>query len=305
MINDAVPSKVASASRRRFLQISALAAAGAGLEGITLSSPAQAASGAPAIFYSPHQDDEAIGMAGSIMEHKAAGRPVYLVLVTRGENDGLLNYMNAGNCPAFTNRALCSAPGHYHNLGWVPNRVDSLKDPVVIARTAEFMASAQALGVDRVINLRLTDSAYGSTAEYNSLVSRIKTNILSLNDLYPGASHKFAAGWLDGNSTHKACSDAAYLARRDVGDLRFNHIYAYVQRPVPDRGNGANYVLNIGSSWMSAKRRSILAYNTWDPARKLYSLGYHSVPTWLENAYADPREFVYTLPSNYTTGKPA
>ncbi|GLF99605.1 PIG-L deacetylase family protein [Streptomyces yaizuensis] len=305
MENAAAQSQASPASRRRFLRISALAAAGAGLEGVTLSSPAQAASAAPAIFYSPHQDDEAIGMAGSIMEHKAAGRPVYLVLVTRGENSGLLDYMNQGPCKAFTNPALCSAPGHRHSLGWVANKVDSLKDPVVIARTAEFMASAKELGVDKVINLKLVDSAYGSTADYNSLVSRIKTQILSLNDLYPGASHKFAAGWLDGNATHKACSDAAYLARRDVGDLRFHHIYAYQQRPVADRANGADYVLHIRSSWMSAKRNSILAYNTWDPARKLYSLGYHSVPTWLENAYADPREFIYTLPGNYTTGKPA
>lgn len=38
----------------------------------------------PAIFYSPHQDDEAIAMGGAIYEHVSVGRPVYLVLLTNG-----------------------------------------------------------------------------------------------------------------------------------------------------------------------------------------------------------------------------
>jgi LmbE family N-acetylglucosaminyl deacetylase len=50
----------------------------------------------PAIFYSPHQDDEALGMAGAIREHKEAGRPVYLVLLTNGINSGMLDIMNGG-----------------------------------------------------------------------------------------------------------------------------------------------------------------------------------------------------------------
>jgi GlcNAc-PI de-N-acetylase len=59
---------------------------------------ASAAGGKPAIFYSPHQDDDAIGLAGSVLEHKAAGRPVYLVLVSNGLNGDLAKYMNEGAC---------------------------------------------------------------------------------------------------------------------------------------------------------------------------------------------------------------
>lgn len=65
----------------------------------------------PAIFYSPHQDDESIGMAGAIREHKEAGRSVHLVLLTNGINQGLLDIMNGANgpCPLAAN---CRQPDH-------------------------------------------------------------------------------------------------------------------------------------------------------------------------------------------------
>ncbi|MFF3448340.1 PIG-L deacetylase family protein [Streptomyces sp. NPDC002667] len=278
-------------SRRRLLAASALTASG-----LALSSATKAAAAAtPAIFYSPHQDDEAIGMAGSILEHKAAGRPVYLVLVTRGENSQLADIMNLGHCTWLENR--CSAPNHFHNLGWDPSD-NSL---VVKARTAEFALSAKSIGVDKVINFNLSDEAY---TNYDGFVQKVKTKVRALAAQYPGASHKFAAGWLDGNPTHKACSDAAYLLRDEIPDLRFNHIYTYQQHPQSDRVQGADYVLNIPAKHMAIKRSAILAYNTWDPSRNLYTLGYHSVSEWLENAYADPREFVHNLPSGYRTGPP-
>ncbi|MEV7729977.1 PIG-L family deacetylase [Streptomyces sp. NPDC087917] len=284
-------------SRRSVLTTAGLVAAGMALD-TTVGAPAASAAGAPAIFYSPHQDDEAIGLAGSILEHKAAGRPVYLVLVSKGENGGLAQYMNQGNCQ--TLGAKCSAPGHTHNLGWQ----EAWPTPEVVAsRTAEFNHSAKALGVDKVINFKLSDEAFG---DYDNFVKKVMAKVRALAQQYPGASHKFAAGWLDGTDTHKACSDAAYwlMKNGELTDVRFNYIYAYKHFTNPaDRGRGADYVLNIPAAQMAKKRASILAYNTWDPSRNLHSLGYHSVSDWLEPAYADPREFVYTLPKNYKPGK--
>ncbi|MEV7357969.1 PIG-L family deacetylase [Kitasatospora sp. NPDC091276] len=217
------------------------------------------------MFDSPHQDDEAIGLAGSILEHKASGRPVYLVLVTRGENGGLAPYMNQGTCQSLGNN--CSAPGHYHALGWA----ETWPTPeVVVGRTAEFKLSAKALGVAKVINFDLSDEANG---DFDGFVQKVIAKVRSLAKQYPGASHKFAAGRLDGNPTHKACSDAA-----------------------------SSYVLDIPDAHMAKKRASILASNTWDPKRNLYALGYRSVPVWMEQSHSDPREFVHTLPSDYKPG---
>jgi LmbE family N-acetylglucosaminyl deacetylase len=287
-------------SRRRILTAGAALTAAAVAQNSLWPSAAAAAT-TPAIFYSPHQDDEAIGMAGSIRQHKAAGRPVYLVLVTLGENSRLAEIMNEGPCPL---RARCASPSDWHNLGWPTDGTSK----IVPARTAEFMASAKALGVDKVINWKLPDGAEGA---YNKFVGTVAAKIEDLAERYPGASHKFPAGWIDrlgqkpANSTHKAISDAAYRLMNDrtLTDVRFNHIYAY-NLPVEDRGRGAAYVLNIPDSHMKAKRNALYAYNTWDPDRNFYALGYHSVDWLLEAAHQDPREFVYTLPSNYQQGKP-
>ncbi|MBZ4320751.1 PIG-L deacetylase family protein [Streptomyces huiliensis] len=283
-------------SRRRILTAGAVAATGMALALEGGGRQARAASKAPAIFYSPHQDDEAIGLAGSILEHKAAGRPVYLVLVSRGENDKLAEIMNMGDCKWLGEK--CSAPKHYHKLGWAEKK----SQEVVAARKAEFRASAKALGVDKVIDFDLPDDAFG---DYDGFVKKIVKKVRELDKKYPGASHKFSAGWLDLTATHKACSDAAaqLFNDREITDVRFHHIYAYQQRAEADRAKGASYVLNIPPKHMEIKRKAILAYNTWDPSRNLYSLGYHSVSEWLENAYADPREFVYTLPDDYVFGR--
>ncbi|KAB1150049.1 PIG-L family deacetylase [Streptomyces luteolifulvus] len=283
-------------SRRHVLAAGALTAAAVAAQGSLGASRASAAA-APAIFYSPHQDDEAIGMAGSILEHKAAGRPVYLVLVSRGENDGLARRMNVGACELLRER--CAAPNHWHDLNW-PTDGASM---IVPARTAEFMASAKAIGVDKVINFDLPDSAHDPST-YGKFVDAVTAKVKSLARKYPGASHKFAAGWLDVTPTHKACSDAAYRLMNDgtIRDVRFNHIYAY-DRPYGERARGASYVLNIPSAHMTRKRNSIYCYNTWNPDRNFYALGYHSAYEKLEPAHGDPREFIYTLPSNYRPGK--
>ncbi|MER7758173.1 PIG-L family deacetylase [Streptomyces sp. NPDC097619] len=285
----------AALSRRSVLAAGAFTAAAVAAQS-TLGGSRAAAAAAPAIFYSPHQDDEAIGMVGSILEHKAAGRPVYLVLVSRGENDALARRMNVGACAELGNR--CPAPDHWHDLKWPTDGATK----IVECRTAEFMASAKAIGVDKVINFDLKDSAHNEST-YGGFVDQVTSKVKALAKKYPGSSHKFSAGWLDVTATHKACSDAAYRLLNDgvITDARFHHIYAY-DRPYGDRHRGASYVLNIPSAHMQKKRNSIYCYNTWDPSRKLYALGYHSAHEKLEPAHDDPREFVYTLPSNYRPG---
>lgn len=283
-------------SRRGVLTAGALTAVAVALP----AGPASAA-GKPAIFYAPHQDDDAIGLAGSILEHKAAGRPVYLVLVSDGRNPDLAVRMNADPCALtqWSSPHPCAAGGR-HNLSWPTDGVTN----IVSARTAEFMASAKALGVDKVINFKVADDGFSSDSAYNKLVGRIEAKVRALAEQYPGASHKFTAGWLEHTETHKACSDAAYRLMNDgaISDVRFNYVYAY-GRPEGERADGASYVLNIPAAHMKTKRNAMYAYNTWDPSRNLYALGYHSVPDLLEAAHADAREFVHTLPANYRPGR--
>ncbi|MER8104630.1 PIG-L family deacetylase [Kitasatospora sp. NPDC094016] len=288
----------AGLSRRRVLTAGALA--GATLLGTGLTGGKASAASAPAIFYSPHQDDEVLGLAGSILEHKAAGRPVYLVLVTLGENDGLARIMNEKDeegekmeCE-LRKKNHCAAHGP-HGLDWPTDGVGM----IVPSRTAEFMASAAVLGVDKVINLKISDSAWNGDDAFEKFTKTVKSKIASIADQYPGASHKFTAGWLEVSATHKAISDAAVqLARAGkLTDVRFNFVYAY-DYPLASRGNGAAYVLNIPAAHMQTKLNAIACYNTWKPSKNLYALGYHSASEKLEGAAADPHEYVFAVPND-------
>ncbi|WP_369228309.1 PIG-L deacetylase family protein [Streptomyces sp. R39] len=164
------------------------------------------------MFCSPHQDDDAIGLAGSILEHKAAGRPVHLVLVSNGRNPDLAQRVNAGHCPLTTWAAPhpCAAGGR-RNLSW-PTDGTSV---IVAGRTAEFMASAKAMGVDKVINFKVVDDGFTSTSAHNNRAARIDAKVRALAAQYPGASHKFTAGWLEHTETHKASGDVAYRLMND------------------------------------------------------------------------------------------
>ncbi|MFJ3718025.1 PIG-L deacetylase family protein [Streptomyces sp. NPDC090057] len=298
-MNSSNDDRAAGISRRGVLAAGALTATAVAYQ--VGRAPAASAAAKPAIFYAPHQDDDAIGLAGSILEHKAAGRPVYLVLVSDGRNPDLAKLMNTDPCPLTTwsSPHPCAAGGR-HGLSWPADGTAE----IVAGRTAEFMASAKALGVDKVINFKIADDGFASTSAYNRLVDRIDAKVRALAAQYPGASHKFTAGWLERTETHKACSDVAYRLMNDgtISDVRFNYVYAY-GRPRDRRADGAAYVLNIPGSHMKVKRHAMYAYNTWDPSRNLYALGYHSVPELLEAAHADPREFIHTLPSDYRPGK--
>ncbi|MFA4923649.1 MAG: PIG-L family deacetylase [Ignavibacteriaceae bacterium] len=93
---------------------------------IVWQAEAQPISSWPAIFYSPHQDDETLGMGASIAEHVRAGRAVYVVLLSNGANSGMLTYIQQNYNPNAT-----------------------MQD-VINARNNEFIAACIALGVHRV-----------------------------------------------------------------------------------------------------------------------------------------------------------
>ncbi|MBP2473894.1 LmbE family N-acetylglucosaminyl deacetylase [Crossiella equi] len=262
-----------------------LGASAATLGGLLLGqSPAAARTDWPAIFYAPHQDDESIAMAGAIREHKDAGRPVHLVLLSRGENGGLIDVLN-GNCGL---GADCPSgdPGH---------RVALTLDDVVAARTAEFTAAAHALGVDSVTVLDHPDSAW---TDYDGFVAHVRATIRDFERRYPGASHKLVSGRRDTihgqdptepNKTHAACRDAAESLRGEISDFRFYWVYGYTY---PPELRTAHHVLDLTPRWLARKRAALAQYRVWDPARGRYALGYHSVRFMIDPAAQDPHEYV-------------
>ncbi|MDX8030845.1 PIG-L family deacetylase [Lentzea sp. BCCO 10_0856] len=273
-------------SRRKALALGAAAT--------LLPGTAHASAAPPAIFYSPHQDDESLAMAGSIREHKEAGRQVILVLLTRGENGGLLDIMNgAADCPLGQD---CPGGGS-HGFGLV-------QDDIVRGRTAEFKAAAQRLGVDRVVIRDRPDAAWG---DYAGFVQEVRSTILEFEARYPGASHKLVNGYRDviygyppgdANLTHKACREAAEGLEGQIRDFRYYWVYGYTW---PQDQRTADYVLPLSDKQFARKRQALAEYGRWDPRRGRYALGLHSVKFMIDPAAADPHEYI-DLPRSLPPG---
>src|ERR1035437_1374650 len=73
-----------------------------------------------AYFFTPHQDDETLSMGAAIKEHVAAGRKVYVVLLTDGGASAV--------CSTYPTRAAC-----------------------VTERDREFLAAVYSLGATPII----------------------------------------------------------------------------------------------------------------------------------------------------------
>ena len=272
-------------NRRQFIN-RASKIAGFGLAASVLGPRLLQAAPTPAIFYSPHADDEAIGMAGAMQEQKAAGRPVYLVLLTDGVNPALLDIMNGAT------RCKWHRTHHRFNL---------TMEQMMWARKIEFIASARQLQVDKLFILndgRGWDDREPYT-DYNGFVSRIIGAIKHFEQQFPGAAHRLASGFLDAspeggrNPTHRACWDAALMLRPNIADFRFYRVYVYYAEPAKRQAQSR---LRLKNSWQAVKQRSLAEYQLFIPAANRYALGYHSVPKLMDNAAGDIYEYFDLLP---------
>jgi LmbE family N-acetylglucosaminyl deacetylase len=246
----------------------------------------------PAIFYAPHQDDEALAMAGAIAEHKDAGRPVYLVLLTDGNpSPHLLDILNGAKyCPLHETT-------HDFELG---------PEEVVRARNAEFRASGERLGVDGVFfgapHLRLWSDL--PKRRHIDLVEHVGKTIAWFESQYPGASHKLVSGQLDTythagtgeertRKSHRACWEAALILRDRIADFRFYRVYVF-DKPVSQRT--AQHKRKLTPVWVERKRAACDEYGVLDPAHGRYAAGHHSTHTTFVAALEDHTEYIDLLP---------
>ncbi|WP_434750401.1 PIG-L family deacetylase [Paenibacillus amylolyticus] len=263
----------------------------------------------PAIFYVPHADDDAIGYAGAIAEHKAVGRPVYVVLVASGHNDGLLKIMKGettcrlGGRPGFENHPKkhdFTAMSSYdiHNF-----------------RKQEFERSVtNILGADKVYYAGdsgdcIFDGLFYTN--YNAAVQMVRSTIQLMAQYYPNASHKFVSGPTDKyptdkrtvlNVTHKAVYEAAVqccIGEPYIKDVRFYRVYSYWDNRNPLHSH-TDFIFHNEAAWQDKKREALNCYKDYNPALQRYALGYHSVPELIDSAYESTKTYIDLFPEEIT-----
>lgn len=160
-----------------------------------------------AVFYSPHQDDEAIAMGAAMREHIDAGRPVWLVLLVRGATTPCLDDDPGCMTAILKGTVNCTAPWLHGTSG---NYKHNIKDEtsvlltqqqMITARNVEFIESARQLGVTDVFIVNdatgipdadCSDSARDSIAD---VIRRFDRLAYSRTGKY--ASHKVLSGLYD------------------------------------------------------------------------------------------------------------
>jgi hypothetical protein len=160
----------------------------------------------PAIFYIPHQDDAAIGMAGSISEHKRAERPIIMVLLTNGENDSLIDKVKTKYLQTLSSQ------------------------DVINQRYKQFGLSALGQEPDMLLRIGLQDGIFwGSFDSFTKGTNDIKEIAKELEKQYPNSSHKFVNGLNDKwpNPTHMALQWAGQKFEQENpgSDCKYYRIY--------------------------------------------------------------------------------
>lgn len=246
----------------------------------------------PAIFYTPHQDDETIGMGAAISEHSREGRPVYVVLLTNGMN--------------------------YHMLAWIRkkyNQAANMQD-VIDARNREFIAACIELGAHRIYIANrgkgYNDETIGqcASANWNQTKKSFKRTMYYFEKKFPGASHKTISGNCDSYNkqgkkipSHQAAASALHDLYNMglISDARLYRVYCfYYIEPSPDKS--CNYFSPVSELDKKIKQQAINQYRYKNPDEKRYGLGYWSVHSLFNNAWDANYEYVDFIESDYLQG---
>lgn len=238
------------------------------------------------IVYSPHPDDETIGMGQMIRRYVRTGYKVQLVLLTDGE----------------TSRAYQSYYRKYPVL-WRDLDHNGIKGDIAdfgLERRLEFTRAAGILGVppERIAFYGVASGNKGGLRQDFMPLPRVEGVMRYYEELHPGALHvtvmKYTDGRPDGpGDLHRqpehtaACDSLAELARREGERTAFYKVYVY---DLPAEQRTAPIIENDPDDH-DVKRRALLGgYDDVDQSGHV-AIGWHSVPVLIGSVLTDTREY--------------
>ncbi len=225
--------------------------------------------GSPAVYFSPHQDDESLGFGGSIKRHLAAGRPVFVELMTRGQATGVRTTLANGATHVWPPTGI----SHVHNYTLSTTQIAD-------ARTKEFLAATSTLGVTGVFLNPYPDGGL-TAANVAGRISWWRANATGLS-LKGTVSDSYDSAF---NPDHKAVWDA--LTGSGHSDIRGYLVYQFGNHTGRYSATEA-----LSATECSAKKAAHAAYKLWSPSSGRYGIGYHSVKALFDNSAAECKEYL-------------
>jgi len=208
----------------------------------------------PAVYFSPHQDDELLSMGADISRQYRSGRQVIIVLVTNG------------NASIARERLCCR------------KKVCLTKEQFTAARNAEMTAGVKQLAPHAVIRYENYQDGALTKPQAVSVIDKYMK-------LYPHASFA-TVSWTDEHPDHRVLAYALNEAcvkkhRTSEEDCRFFQDRRYwLLRPV--RGS---FVAGNPSEFTAADEMA-----RWNPPKGRYGIASQSVPESFIALRHDPRD---------------
>jgi hypothetical protein len=237
----------------------------------------------PALFYTPHQDDETLGMGASIAEAVRKGHPVFVVLMTNGKNEGIKNLLNGNQ--------VCEYHHEKHSFNLTDNEV-------IAARNAEFIAACKTLGVHKIF-IANNGLGYDETIGLDSMSTNFFKTIEYFHLLYPNASHHTINGNCDPYNTkgdkmnaHRACANALNLiySKNYTKNILLYKDYVYY---FPKEERTATFIKKVHRKDLKKRQKACDEYNLYNPALGRYAIGYqHSVWQLFNESYSSEFEYI-------------
>ncbi len=241
-----------------------------------------------AVFFLPHQDDEMF-MAGAIVAAQAAGKQVYVLLVTDGAFSSARSVINGSDDAGKPHYSPLD--GYTHNPqkeGYAPLTHLTFSQ----ARNREYFASMQGLGLTTSSIWFANPDALNGCA-----IPRYSDGLLNSAESYQliGTLYKkFGDGLYATVAGEKAPNGYNHSDHRALRNalVRFPGIsqkYFFLERAPA----GTRVALS-NSEW-NAKYKALSVYYRWDPRNGFYGIGNHSVGPMLTKWRRSWYEYFYTV----------
>jgi hypothetical protein len=236
----------------------------------------------PAIFYTPHQDDETLGMGASISGQSRSGRPVFVVLLTNGANQNMLDYL----------QSIHASSG---------------MQGVIDARNNEFIAACKALGATRIY-ISNAGKGFDENITLEALIAEFKNTMNYFSAMFPGATHKTISGNCDPYNpscekmpAHQAAATALHELCNSgkITDGTLFRVYFYYGN-AENCTRPCNWKKPVALADKLKRQQAINEYKLVDEKNHRYGLAYwHSVDVLFNNSWDSNFESVDSMRNDY------
>jgi hypothetical protein len=234
----------------------------------------------PEIYYSPHQDDETIGMGASISKNSRSGKPVFVVLFANGAGSAAHEILNG--------EIECGYHKTFHSF-------NLSRKEFIDARNREFIAACKSLGAARIY-IANNGKAWDESIGYDDLTIRFEELIVYFENKFPQATHNLISGNCDTSSGKQEAHHAGATAinslykNKIISNVNLFKVYIYYY-PIEQRI--AQSITTVNPIDIFIRQRASNEYNLFKPEIGRFAIGYqHSVWPLFNELYSSSFEYI-------------